>query len=79
MPEVEIEYCVPCGLRERAEAVQKDLLDTFEEQLDALRLKMGHGGVFKVRVDGELIYDKPDQAFDMDTIEAAVRERLDGA
>ncbi|SEO12488.1 selenoprotein W-related protein [Halorientalis persicus] len=74
MPEVEIEYCVPCGFLDRAEDLQHVLLTTFGERLDAVTLRTGANGVFRVTVDGERVYDKQDDAFDVDEIVRRVRE-----
>ncbi|MFB6084571.1 MAG: SelT/SelW/SelH family protein [Halorientalis sp.] len=74
MPEVEIEYCVPCGFLDRAEDLQHVLLTTFGEQLDAVTLRTGANGVFRVTVDGERVYEKGEEAFDADEIVRRVRE-----
>jgi selenoprotein W-related protein len=79
MPDVTIEYCVPCGHLERAIDTQELLLETFGQQLDGVRLQTGDGGVFEVRVDGERVWDKSDPG-DETPVEAAadaVRDRLD--
>ncbi|SDE77973.1 SelT/SelW/SelH family protein [Halorientalis regularis] len=76
MPEVEIEYCVPCGFLDRAENVQHVLLTTFGERLDAVTLRTGANGVFRVTVDGERVYDKQEDAFDVDEIVRRVREHV---
>jgi selenoprotein W-related protein len=76
MPDVEIEYCVPCGFLDRAEDVQHVLLTTFGEQLDAVTLRTGANGVFRVTVDGERVYDKQEDAFDVDEIVRRVREHV---
>lgn len=68
MTEVEIEYCVPCGLYDRAEDVQSALLDEYGERLDSVALVTGDSGVFKVRADGEQVFDKEDDEFDVDAI-----------
>jgi len=73
MTTVEIEYCVPCGFLNRAEDVQHALLTTFGEKLDAVVLKTGANGVFTVSVDGETVFDKHDDAFDVDEIVRRVR------
>lgn len=74
--EVEIEYCVPCGHLERAIDVQRTLLQVFGRRLDAVRLKTGDGGVFKIRADGEQLLDARTDGFDLDEIRAHVEERL---
>jgi selenoprotein W-related protein len=37
---------------------------------------MGDHGVFRVSVDGEVVYDKADDEFDVDDIVREVRERV---
>jgi len=76
MSDVEIEYCVPCGFRERALDVQEAILNGVEEELDELSLVMGDHGVFAVSVDGETVFDKEEDEFDMDDIARGVREAL---
>lgn len=58
MVSVEIEFCVPCGLLDPAVRTQRELLNRFGRDLDRVSLKTGHGGVFKVSVEGELVFDK---------------------
>ena len=76
MTEIEIEYCEPCGFLERAEDVQHALLSTFGERLDAVTLRTGDKGVFRVTADGELVFDKDDEEYDVDEITRRVRERV---
>lgn len=76
MTEVEIEYCVPCGLLDRAIEVEKSLLEEFGQDLEAVRLKTGDGGVFKVMVDDELVYDKDEEGYDEDRLKDRVQEHL---
>jgi selenoprotein W-related protein len=76
MTTVEIEYCVPCGFLERAQAVQESLLRTFGERLDAVTLRTGRDGVFRVTVDGDAVFDKHDDEYDVDEIVRRVRERM---
>jgi selenoprotein W-related protein len=73
MTEVEIEYCVPCGFRDRALDVSRAILNACEDEIDALRLVMGAHGVFHVRVDGRTVYDKDETEFDVDEIVRTVR------
>lgn len=76
MSEVEIEYCVECGLLPKAEQTEHAVLEAYGRKLDGLRLKPGHGGVFTVRVDGGVVYDKSNEAFDVDSIVGKVGSRL---
>jgi selenoprotein W-related protein len=72
MVSVEIEYCVPCGHRERASALQTALLEEFGPEIDRVALVTGDGGVFEVRADGDLVLDTDEEGYD----EAAVIERV---
>lgn len=76
MSEVTIEYCVPCGFRERALSLQAALLTSLERQLDAVHLVMGERGVFRVSVDGDIVYDKAEDDADVDEVVRAVRGAL---
>lgn len=76
MTAVEIEYCVPCGFRERALDVERAILNALETDLDRVSLVMGDHGVFRVVVDGEPIYEKSEDDYDIDGIVRQVRERL---
>lgn len=76
MPAVEIEYCVPCGFRERAIGVQRAILNGLESELDSITLTMGDHGVFLVTLDGEPIYEKSEDEYDVDAIVREIRQRL---
>jgi selenoprotein W-related protein len=73
---VEIEYCVPCGHLDRAADLQRDLLALFGQRLETVSLRPGDGGVFVVRVDGEQVFDESTDAYDVEAITEAVRERV---
>ncbi|WP_137286077.1 SelT/SelW/SelH family protein [Halorussus salinisoli] len=76
MTEVEIEYCVPCGMLDRAQDVQHALLSEYGERLDSVALVTGDSGVFEVRADGELVFDKEDDEYDVDAIVDSVGENV---
>jgi selenoprotein W-related protein len=57
-PRVEIVYCTQCRWLLRAAWMGQELLSTFAEELGEVALAPGSGGVFQVRVDGELIWDR---------------------
>jgi len=76
MTQVDVEYCVPCGLRDRAVEVQEALLAEFGQGLDAVSLVTGDGGVFEVRADGDVVFDKETDEYDLDAIVDAVGERV---
>lgn len=58
-PRVEIEYCIGCRWLLRAGWVAQELLTTFEGELAEVALVPGRiGGVFVVRLDGEVVFDR---------------------
>jgi selenoprotein W-related protein len=72
MTEVEIEYCVPCGMQDRAVDLQRAILDEYGERVDSVALVTGDSGVFEVRADGDVIFDKEEDEFDTDAIVESV-------
>jgi selenoprotein W-related protein len=76
MTEVEIEYCVPCGYRGRAMDVERAILGALERDLERVSLVTSDHGVFRVSVDGETVYDKAEDQYDVDGIVREIRERL---
>jgi selenoprotein W-related protein len=57
-PRVEIQYCTQCRWLLRAAWIAQELLTTFENELGELALVPGTGGIFEVRVDGEVIFSR---------------------
>jgi selenoprotein W-related protein len=54
-PRVEIEYCTRCKFLLRASWFAQELLATFETEVGSVALVPGSGGIFEVRMDGEVI------------------------
>ncbi|MFC5133405.1 MULTISPECIES: SelT/SelW/SelH family protein [Haloferacaceae] len=76
MTRVEIEYCVPCGMLDRAQDVSRAVLEQFGEELDEVALVTGDHGIFVVRVDGEAVFDKDEDGYDVDAIVRAVKPHV---
>lgn len=58
-PRVEIEYCVGCRWLLRAGWTAQELLTTFEAELAEVALVPGRTpGIFVVRLDGEVLFDR---------------------
>jgi len=57
-PRVEIEYCTQCRWLLRAAWMAQELLTTFESDLGAVSLVPGTGGIFEVRLDGQLLFSR---------------------
>jgi selenoprotein W-related protein len=74
---VQIEYCTQCRWLPRAAWLAQELLTTFESELTELALKPGTGGVFVVRVDDEVVWDRREQGFPEPTaVKRRVRDRV---
>ncbi|MNT43670.1 Rdx family protein [compost metagenome] len=56
----------------------QELLTTFEKELGEVALQPGSGGVFQVRVDGELLWDRArDGGFpDIKQLKQLLRDRI---
>lgn len=57
-PVVTIEYCTGCNWLLRAGWMAQELLQSFGEDLGGVTLKPGYGGVYEVRVDGALLWER---------------------
>ena len=58
LPVVEIEYCRQCRWLLRAGWTAQELLVTFEEELGGVTLVPGMGGIFELRVGGDVIWSR---------------------
>ncbi|MFW5432731.1 MAG: SelT/SelW/SelH family protein [Methylophilaceae bacterium] len=56
--QVEIEYCTQCKWLLRAAWMMQELLTTFEGDLKSVTLNPGTGGVFEVRLNGEMLFSR---------------------
>lgn len=67
-PRVEITYCRQCRWLARAAWLAQELLTTFEEVLGEVALRPGTGGVFEVRVDDTVVWDRSREGFPEPTV-----------
>lgn len=57
-PRIEIVYCRQCNWLLRSAWMAQELLQTFSEELGEVALKPGTGGIFEIRLDGALIWER---------------------
>lgn len=57
-PAVTIAYCTRCNWLLRAGWMAQELLSTFGEELASVALLPGTGGIFEIRVDGALVWER---------------------
>ncbi len=55
-PAVSIEYCTACNFLARAAWLGQELLAAHGDDVAGLTLVPGRGGVFVVRIDGEVVF-----------------------
>jgi len=78
-PTIEITYCRLCGWGLRAGWMAQELLTTFAEELGSVALTPDvTGGVFEVRIDGEIIWSRKEAGRfpDIKELKQRVRDRI---
>ena len=75
---VQIDYCTKCRWLLRAAWTAQELLTTFQDELEEVALRPSDGGVFTVRLDGEVIADRErDGGFpELPTLKQQIRDRI---
>lgn len=77
-PEMEIEYCRQCRWLLRAGWMAQELLTTFEDELGGVKLVPGSGGVFEVRVNGDVLWSRKSEGRfpELKEIKQRLRDRI---
>jgi selenoprotein W-related protein len=74
---LEIEYCTQCRWLPRAAWLAQELLASFEADLASIALVPGRGGIFVVRVDGDVLWDRRSQGFpEPAAVKRLIRDRV---
>jgi selenoprotein W-related protein len=78
-PRLSITYCTQCNWLLRAGWMAQEVLSTFALELGEVSLVPGTGGIFQIRLEDELIWDrKRDGGFpDVRHLKQMVRDRID--
>lgn len=77
-PRVEITYCTKCKFMLRATWLAQELLTTFGDELGEVAIVPGSGGIFEVKLDGEVIATNREDAPmpDPAAVKRTVRDRV---
>lgn len=77
-PALAIHYCTQCNWLLRAAWMAQEVLSTFGLEVGSVALVPGTGGIFEIRLDGELIWERRrDGGFpDVRTLKQLVRDRI---
>lgn len=80
-PRISITYCTQCQWLLRAAWMAQELLSTFRDDLAEVALVPGTGGIFEIRYQDELIWErKRDGGFpEAKVLKQRVRDHLDPA
>ena len=75
---VEIEYCAQCRFILRASWMAQEILMTFSENITSLSLKPSSGGVFTIRLDGEVLFSRKEKGRfpESKEIKQMIRDRI---
>jgi selenoprotein W-related protein len=78
-PAISITYCTQCNWMLRSAWMAQELLSTFSLELGSVSLTPGTGGIFEIRIDDELVWErKRDGGFpDSRALKQLVRDRID--
>jgi selenoprotein W-related protein len=78
LPRIEIEYCTQCRWLLRAAWMAQELLTTFEQEIGEVALRPGTGGVFEVRVEGDMVWSRKREGRfpDIKVLKQLVRDRI---
>ena len=78
-PQLSITYCTQCNWLLRSAWMAQEVLSTFSLEMGAVTLRPGTGGIFEIRLDDELIWErKRDGGFpDVKLLKQMVRDRID--
>lgn len=77
-PRVEITYCTKCKFLLRASWMAQELLSTFGNQLGEVAIVPGSGGIFEIKLDGEVVATNRDKAPmpDPSAVKRLIRDRV---
>jgi selenoprotein W-related protein len=77
-PTLSITYCTQCNWLLRSAWMAQEVLSTFSLEIGAVTLIPGTGGIFEIRLDGELVWErKRDGGFpDVKALKQIVRDRI---
>jgi selenoprotein W-related protein len=77
--QLEIEYCTQCRWLLRAAWLAQELLTTFDSDITSLTLVPSTGGIFEVRLNGEVIFSRKEQSRfpESKELKQLVRDRID--
>lgn len=71
-----IDYCTECGYLDKAVEAAREVLAEYGESFDKAELVPSEGGVFRVSVESEVLFDIDEHQFSVKEIQERVGEHL---
>jgi selenoprotein W-related protein len=78
-PKLSITYCTQCNWLLRAAWMAQEVLSTFSLEMGEVTMIPGTGGIFQIRLDDALIWDRKSEGGfpDIKALKQMVRDRID--
>lgn len=78
-PHITLHYCTQCNWLLRSAWMAQELLSTFSQEIGAVTLVPGTGGIFEIHIDDQLLWErKRDDGFpDIKILKRKVRDIID--
>lgn len=75
---IEIHYCTQCRWLLRSAWMAQELLTTFEQEISEVALVPKSGGLFEVKVDGDILWSRKEQGRfpEITELKQLVRDRI---
>ncbi|MFB6291849.1 MAG: Rdx family protein [Candidatus Nanohaloarchaea archaeon] len=75
--ELTIDYCTDCGHSDKAIKTAEAAAQNYEEEFDQIVLVPADDGVFRVSIEGHIIFDIDEDSFEVGKIMERIDERLE--
>lgn len=73
-----IDYCTDCGHLDKAVEIVREVMDEYDESFEKAELVPSDGGVLRVSIESEIVFDLDEDEFSIDDIKRKVAEQLEG-
>lgn len=72
-----IDYCAECGHLDKAVQIVRDLLEEHDDTFEKAELVPSDGGVLRVSIDSEVVFDIDEDDFSIEQVDEKVEEYLE--
>lgn len=75
--ELTIDYCTECGYLKRAVEATEEVLEEYPQNFDSVELVPSDGGVFRVSIDSEIVFDQEEDDFSREKVRENVERYIE--